>query len=279
MNRGRIHAVFALACSLVAVACGSSGSNLARSTPGPARIDGAELLLAYATRTSTFPAAGGDIAALEEARRNARGPDRRPAMRDLAYAHMIAAERTTGREAVRHRKDALRIAENAANGNRDAQLAAELAFIDLWSAWRAGRRNAAGIAERFTRRHNTSGELLVLAWIIRGEIALERERWNEAATSYRFVLGQLGHPLYAFALYRTGESLRGAGRDADAQSAFEEARQLGCGSDVAPETDQAARAAAAVLRTPYVDDESGRSRPSTCPVRAAGGADDTSAIE
>ena len=78
-----------------------------------------------------------------------------------------------------------------------------MAFLEVWLDFETEGRNAASRAERFTTRHDQSGDLLVLVWMIRGELALRAEDWEGARAGFRFVLGQLGHPLYAYALYRT----------------------------------------------------------------------------
>lgn len=41
---------------------------------------------------------------------------------------------------------------------------------------------------------------------MRGELAIAEEDWDSTASAYRYVLGHLEHPLYAYALYRTAET-------------------------------------------------------------------------
>ena len=94
----------------------------------------------------------------------------------------------------------------ARRGNRDQALAAELDMIDLWRAWRGERTTrAARLSERFTRRHRAAGMLTGIAWMVRGETAQAEDDYDTSIAHYRFALGQLGTPLYAFALYRTAQ--------------------------------------------------------------------------
>jgi hypothetical protein len=81
------------------------------------------------------------------------------------------------------------------------------------------------------------------------------------------VIGLLAHPLDGVALYRTADVDRGQGRTDDARTALEEVRQLGCAAAPAPEAQELALRAAALLGTPARDDPDGNTRPSTCPSR------------
>ncbi len=250
---------------LLAAACGGAGGPRLEAPARPDAIDPPRFLLEYAgRRANALSPPERSIDALEEARREARGDERRQAVRELAIAHLLAAEQAPERDATRHRRSALRFARAASRGTDDDWLAAEMAFIEVWSAWRAGRGGAANVAERFARRHPRSGDLVYLCWIIRGEVAFEREDWDEAAEAYRFVLGSIEHPLYGYALYRTAHAWKGLGRDDDTEQALREVVQLGCAADAADEAREMAALAQSDLRMPDVTLEDGTSRPEIC---------------
>jgi tetratricopeptide (TPR) repeat protein len=262
------HLVAALALVLAA-ACGGGGQRLRSTTGGASSFEPSAFLIEVgANTTEMLQRPEPTIDELETERDSARGAERRRVLRDLARAHMLAAEVTEGREQRRHRADAERFAEAAANGSRDDTLLAETAFVPLWLAWRAGDRSAAGRADRFTTRHRASGELALLAWIVRGEIAFAAHRWDEAITAYRYVLGQLGHPLYAYALYRTAQSHAEAGRNDEARQALEEVAALGCARNAGEPTVRIALQAESDLGREHRRDGE-RTIPSSCPEETA----------
>jgi len=255
-------------CAVLALSACASGPATVTRLPRPRPLEVAPLLIAFAGRnTATLSPPDESIEALEDARGNARGSDRRTLLRKLAFAHLFAAEESTGdRDAARHRRDASRFAQHAARGGREAYLAAEMAFVDVWGSWRGGARNAGRLSERFTRRHRESGDLFIMAWVIRGEVAYERERWSEAADAYRYLLGLIEHPLYALGLYRTAQCWRNDGRAEEAREALEQVRQMACDAEAPPEIEEIALRATAELRTELRDDPDGHRRPETCPV-------------
>lgn len=243
-------------------ACGGPQATAARADA----IDPPALLLEVgASTTELLRAPEQSIEALDAARGEARGPDRRRALRDLARAHLVAAEGAEDREARRHRRSAERFAENAAQGSRDSAFNAEMAFVQIWLAWRGGAASASGRAERFTTRFAEATSLAPIVWMIRGEIAFESQRWDEAATAFRFVLGQLGHPLYAYALYRTAACLAQQGREEDSRQALREVAQLGCDGGAPASTMQVALRAATELGAGARTDPEGVTRPASCP--------------
>ncbi|AKF08258.1 tetratricopeptide repeat protein [Sandaracinus amylolyticus] len=258
------------------VGCG--GAQVRTTSASGGAIEPAALFVEASNgRTDLLQAPEASMDELEAARRSARGAERRRVLRDLARAHLLAAESSEGREARRHRSDAERAADAAVNGSRDSTLLAEMAFVSLWLSWRAGERAAVGRAERFTTRFAGAGELALMAWMIRGELAFAAERWADAATAYRYALGQLEHPLYAYALHRSAESWDHEGRADDARAARTEVVQLGCASDASDATMRVVQIAARELGVAMVADESGRVRPSTCATtttRSASGGDD-----
>jgi len=261
-----------IGCLALAVACGGGGPRLASSTGASSAIEPAAFLVEVgATRTELLRADPRSIDELEAARDAAQGAERRRALIALARAHMLEAGTSDDRDQRRHRSSAERFAEAAANGSHDADLLAQSDFVPLWLAYRAGDRGAAGRAERFTTRRAQSGELALLGWIIRGELALAAEQWDDAAAAYRYALGQLGHPLYAYALYRTAQSHEGAGRADDARSALAEVALLGCPADADEPTRRVALQAARDLGTEVRRGDDGTERPASCPEPSVGG--------
>jgi hypothetical protein len=248
---------------LFTAACGATSTG---PTTRVRPIEPADTLLAIGADTISLLARPDRTAdQLEADRRSARGQERRDLDRVLAVAHLYEAEESEGRDARVHRRSADRAATAAARGSRDAYLAAEMDFVGLWTAWRSGARTAARRAERFLDRNATSGgDLLMFAWVIKGEIAFEAERWRDAATAYRYVLGSLGHPLYAYALYRTAQAWQREGRDDEAREALGEVASLGCPGDASETTTDIALAASRALGEPASTTEAGRTRPSRC---------------
>lgn len=247
----------------LAIGCGASGG--ASSRTSSFRIEPASFFVEVAaTRTDLLVAPSRAIEELEAARESARGAERREVLVELARAHLVAAGPSADRETRRHRASAERFAKASANGSRDDTVRARADFVELWLAFRAGDRRAAGRATRFTRQRAQSGELALLAWVIQGELAFAAERWDDARAAYRYVLGQLGHPLYAYALYRTAQSHTGAGHADDARETLAEVALLGCSEDADEPTRRVALAAATDLgvgarRDGDVD------RPASCP--------------
>ena len=237
-------------------------------------LDPVAILLTHAENNTDFLAEPEQtLEQLEEERRSVRGNERRAVMLRIAVAHLYAAAAAELDDEVRtarhHRRDAQRQAQNAARGTRDDQLKAKSAFVQLWNAWQGQRGNAARLAERFTTRHRESGPLLYLAWIIRGEIALEDGDWGDAERSYRYVLGQLEHPLYAFALLRTAHTLQERERGEEARDMITQVVHIGCHSELSSELELTVEAAANELQVRLHE-----GRPVDCEDAAAGGGDD-----
>lgn len=265
-----------LVAILVLSACGGGGPRLRSSArAAAAELEGAEYLIeASAARVPLLRRDERSIEELDAARDAARGVGRRTALLDLARAHMLEAAESDDRERRRHRASAERFADAAANGSRDDWVQAQAAFVELWLAYRAGDRSASSRAERFTTRHAQSGELALLGWVVRGEIAFAAEDWDGAIASYRYVLGELGHPLYAYALYRTAQA---HSRDGDAEGsrqALGEVARLGCDRDVPEPTLRIALHAARESGDGIRRASDGREVPAICPEASAGGEDE-----
>lgn len=231
----------------------------------PATDSAAFLLEVGGTLSEVLTEPSGTIEGLEAVRRAARGVDRLRAQRDLARAHVFAAQNAADARAQRNHLREITELVTTTQRVRDAGLAADLDFLALWAAWRGGQRNADGRAQRFIDHHATSPDLVLIAWIIRGEIAFADEHWDDAAERFRAVLGRLGHPLYAFALYRSAAVWREQHRDDDARQALVEVRDLGCVTDASAPTLHVAIAAAAALGETTARDANGRDRPASCP--------------
>lgn len=217
--------------------CGGSQGTRLTARGGGAGIEVPEYLLEMAGASSGWlarPESGSE--ALQTRARGLRGDERRRAFAQLAVAHLWEAENELDeRRAKRHRRDANEAAQNATNRTRDDSLVQAMAFVSLVVAWRNDSRNSDVAAERFVERHRTAGDLHLLGWIVRGEIAFDARRWDQAATAYRYLLGEMEHPLYAFALYRTAHVYREQGRAEDSRQALTEVDALGNGTNVRPE--------------------------------------------
>ena len=255
-----------VACAIVS-ACGAMSSRGTVSRQAQIHVEPATFLQEVGGEASpALRRSELDIDALDARRREARGDERRAATRDLIAALAFAADDAEeSREARRFRRRAERHAEAAVRGTRDQELLAEVSFLRLWMAWRSGSASAAGRAERFTRRFRAAGILTTIGWMIRGEIAFADERWDDATEAYRFALGQLGTPLYGFALFRTAHAQRGNGDTARASDTLGEVAELGCDHDAPPALVRIATAAASEAGAGVRQDTDGVIRPAVCP--------------
>lgn len=260
-----------VALSLLLSSCGAATAETVSdetTVQAPATDSAAFLLEVGGSLTEVLQRPTGSIEDLEAARRAARGVERLRASRDLARAHLFAGETSEGREQRAHYREIDELTRTTTRV-RDEQLAAELDFLALWGSWRSGQRNAEARATRFVAHHESSHDLVLMAWIIRGEVAFADERWDDAAEGFRAVLGRLGHPLYAFALYRSARVWHEQGREDDSRQALTEVRDLGCATGASPPTLHIAIAATHALGETTAPDLQGRERPASCP---AGGA-------
>lgn len=259
-----------VALALFVMACGGAGAG--PRTPPTVSIEPADFLMEVgATWSSVLRRPERGIDELESARRQARGPERRQVTRELAIAHLFASETAEEREARRLRRRGEEMADATSSGSRDARLTAEMEFVKLWMSWRAGARNAASRASRFTDRHREDGGLHTLAWMIRGELALAADQHEDALTAFRVALGRLDHPLYAYALWRSAQAYERLGRTEDAEQALREAEQLGCASEASPFVQRIALAVAEARGTGARRDADGVTRPATCATPAQRG--------
>jgi hypothetical protein len=258
MIRGTCLTFFA---ALIA-ACGGAAANIRPMTiePGPFLMEfGAETV-------DVLHRPDRSIEELQAARDAAQGAERRAAVRELVIANLFAAEDAHGRDARRIRRRTEELVDTALRRNRDQTVAAEMAFVRLWLSWRAGLRNAQTRAQNFTERFQSAGNLLMLAWMIRGEIAFDDEHYDDAITAFRFALGQLEHPLYGYALLRTAHAYQRMHRTEDANQAFSEVERLGCGRRVPPLVLRLSVIAANNHGTGVRTDPDDVTRPASCPV-------------
>lgn len=262
-----MRAVRVLTLSLLIASCGSSSPEAEEAPRSTVTLDPAAFLTGLGAEVSPVfrpPERSSDE--LDAARRAARGSERRTLMRDLVVVLLHEADVAERRDARRLRQRADRMLAAARRGNRDDALAAELDMIDLWRAWRGERTaRAARLSERFTRRHRAAGMLTGIAWMVRGETAQAEDDYASAIAHYRFALGQLGTPLYAFALYRTAHAHRALGENDEAVQAFEEVEQMGCGTGASERIVRVATAAASEQGNGLRLDTDGVTRPSRCP--------------
>jgi len=218
-------------------------------------------------RTSLFGLPVDDIDTLEKKLRAAKGSKtRRETIRLLVFAHLRETDGSAdARKRRRHRRQAGRLAQSLAKVTRDANVSAEMAFAELWMTWRAGKRRAGGIASRFVRFHRDNHELLYLAWTLRGEVAFESKRYREAERHFRYLIGVPGHPLYAYALFRSADCFEAMKKKDDADEARKEVVHLGCRDDAEPLVMRVVKQAMQRLRISMRSDPDGKSRPAVCP--------------
>jgi tetratricopeptide (TPR) repeat protein len=188
-----------------------------------------------------------DIGTLEENARGASGEQRAWANRQLAMACLWASESAPSpRVAIMHRRCALKAARAVARG-APPRLAAQMELVDLWVLVRGEDRAARRMADRYPNRHASERELLGVAWLVRGELELAGGQFEEAARAYRFVVGEIDHPLYAVALYRTAQCYRQLGRSRDADQALREVAALGRAAGATAQVRRVAAAARSEL--------------------------------
>ncbi len=260
MNRGFISTLAAVAL----LGCGATTGTNASTGPSVTIEPASFLMEVGAESTFVLHRPERSVEELEAARASASGSERRQIIRELVVASLFEIEGTEGRRVRRMRRNLERLTDNAVRGSRDSTLIAEMDFVKLWLAWRGSSGNAAARAERFTDRHTQAGELLLFAWMIRGEIAFSGEHFEDAVAAYRFALGQLEHPLYAYALFRTAHAYARLGRTEDAAQALLEVEQLGCARGASPFRVRLAAAAASERNSGVERDDDGVMRPSSC---------------
>jgi len=257
--------------SVLLVACGAAVAEAPSddtTLQAPATDSAAFLLEVGGNLVEVLARPSGTIEELDAARRAARGAERLRASRDLARAHLFAAETSEGREQRAHYREMNELVTTTTRV-RDAALSADLDFLALWASWRSGQRNADGRAQRFVQHHESSHDLVLIAWIIRGEVAFADQHWDDALADFRAVLGRLGHPLYAFALYRSARVWQEQGRQDESRQALTEVRDLGCATDVNAPTLHIALAATHALGETTTTDVHGHERPTSCPIGGA----------
>ncbi|MCA9582590.1 MAG: hypothetical protein KC416_12405 [Myxococcales bacterium] len=244
-------------------ACGASKP--APKAPKPEAMPPSEFLLLYAgTWTHSFENPGDPEEVLARLQ-GTSGDERKKVLRDLAVAHLHAAEGTDDKKAQRkHRRESDRYARLASRGRVEDYRRAEMRFVQLWNAWRAGEKKAEKLAETITEEHRDALDVYNLSWAIRGEIALDQGHHKEAASHYRYLLTLIEHPLFTFALYRTAAIQEDEGRKEDAEQALREAVNMGCKEDASKPALEASLAAAAKLGLGAKLDPKGTARPASC---------------
>lgn len=223
-------------------------------------------LIRYAEGTTQlFADLSGDVDTLKKSLRKLSKKERRAAYRRLAALYLARAEeREERKDAKRDWRNAKRAANKSLKGARDSQSRSEAIFVHMWCAWRLGAPDAKRRAETFTEAHRESGDLHNMAWIIRGEIDLRGKRFEAARKNYRFMFGQLDHPLYALALLRTADAHEAQENIEEADAALEEVLMLACDASAKPESLEISRVAAGQLEIKLREDAQGVLRPTTC---------------
>ncbi|MFT5354778.1 MAG: tetratricopeptide (TPR) repeat protein [Polyangiales bacterium] len=241
----RLALTFAL---VLCVACGAA-PEIAPATIVEVELEPSDYLLRWAGQWHAEVARPvEDSATLEESIRGLRGSERHT--RTLRYITALLYEIEELNEGSREVRLARREVRRALRRLRRVrgELATTRDFLELVAAWRGALPRAVNLAERFTDRHSDSAELHGLAWMILGEIYFEGERWSDAARSFRYLLGDLEHPLYAFASWRTAAVLREQGRAEEADEMLPQIVRLACASDTPEPTQEVAAAVAAEAR-------------------------------
>ncbi len=220
-----------------------------------AELDTPSILRAHLSATTELFAEQRTSDQVRDAMDGVSGGERRTLRLHLALAladEMAAAEPRDRRRMRREHDRILR----ALGRVRADDFASDVAFVEMWSAWRNGRANADRLAERYTTRHRESGgELIYVAWLIRGEIDAEADEWEDAADDYRYLLGALDHPLYPFALLRTAHSQRERGQGEEARATLTEVVALSC-REMSEQAEMVVRVAAAEIDARLVDGRS-----------------------
>ncbi|MGE0787757.1 MAG: tol-pal system YbgF family protein [Sandaracinaceae bacterium] len=252
-------------------ACGGATSEV-RGSEDAAVVPATFLRELGAQSTAVLRAPTRSIDELDADRQAARGVERRAATRDLVGAYIDAWQTASERRERRRLRRVLdRMIDAGMRGARDATLDAELDFAKLWVAYVAEESSAGPRAERFIRRYaRTGGALVGLAYMISGEVALGAQRYDEARDAFRFALGQLDTPLYAYALYRIAQAHHLGGDRSEAEQARIEVARLGCPREVPALTQRVARAASQALGAGMREDPDGVVRPASCPAPSEG---------
>lgn len=210
-------------------------------------VDPSEYLLRWAGEWHPAVARPeGDSSGLEESIRGLRGSERHAMTLRYVAALIYEIEADELEASARDLRLAQRDVRNALRRLRRVrgELATTRDFLELVAAWRGGLPRAVSLAERFTDRHSDATALHGLAWMILGEIYFEGERWTDAARSYRYLLGDLEHPLYAFASWRTAAILQEQGRDEEAGEMLAQIVRLACPANTPEPTLEVAAASA-----------------------------------
>ncbi len=266
-----VRTAVAVAFFALAGACGGAAGSQVTARPRAEPFDGNAYIYEYASKNVPLLAVReGRVEEAEAALRAAREPTaRRAAMRDLAFANVVAAEGAEEQEARKHRRKALDLVERASKNNRDDDQMRDLRFLRVWNAYRSGSRSASELVAGFTERFQDHSEVTRIAWMIKGELAFEREDWAGARDAFRFVMASLDHPFYPYALYRTAQAYTKEGRADEGRAGLADVRDRACRRS-ATETDvRFGRAAWAEIGEPAPADPPVEGRPEWCPTTGA----------
>ncbi|MCB9597467.1 MAG: hypothetical protein H6719_32395 [Sandaracinaceae bacterium] len=135
----------------------------------------------------------------------------------------------------------------------------------MWASWRAGHAATGELAEHFTAEHPSAGDLLALAWMIRGEVAGAEQLPEESLAAYRFGMNRLGEPIYAYSLWRSASVQRESGDEAGARESLIGVEREGCSRDAPALVRQLSYDAATTLGHEVRVDSDGVMRPDVCP--------------
>lgn len=178
-----------------------------------------------------------------------------------ARQQLLFAETT-----VREEYDALTRLGRRFQRGASEDLSARIEFAILWVAWRTEQSDAGELGEAFTEAHPGAGDLLALAWMIRGEVAAAERRPQPSLAAFRFGMNRLGEPIYAYSLWRSAAVQEAAGDSAGARESLLGVEQEGCSAEAPELSRRLAHAAASALGHDVRLDPDGITRPEPCAV-------------
>ncbi|MBX3271835.1 MAG: hypothetical protein KF729_16325, partial [Sandaracinaceae bacterium] len=197
--------------------------------------------------------------------------DDRDLLEELTERATLARERLRlAEETLREQRRELAALAQRLEGERlPPRLRAELELALVWASWRAGHPSAGELAEHFTAEHASAGDLLAIAWMIRGEVAAAEQLPEEALAAFRFGANRMGEPLYAYSLWRTAAVQRAAGNAAAARESLIAVEREACARGAPELVRRLAYDAASALGHGVRADADGVLRPEVCPPMGA----------
>ena len=157
------------------------------------------------------------------------GNARRETRKKLVYRRLADALAATD-PAERERIHAAmrRDSRLAVQGNREALLATEIAFAEVWFRFRTQASGAALTADLFFQQHVADRELLRIATMIRAELALARNENAFARDALAVLMTSATDPLHVYATYRTATAYCNEQKTEECRLWLDRVRFFGC---------------------------------------------------